>query len=354
MVLNHNKYSMEESQNRLRWGILATGSIAASFVEGVINCRLGEVVAVGSRSQESADRFAERFGGIPNRHPSYQALLEDDSVDAVYIATPHPMHKEWAVKAAQAGKHILCEKPMGLNVSEAEEIIQEAKDNDVFLMEAYMYRCSEQTLQIIKLIKDGAIGQVKSIEASFSFDIGDNPDGRHLNKALAGGGILDVGGYPMSMAGLIAGVANGETFSEPNEIKAVGFIGTTGVDEYTSAVASFTGGITARLSCGVALEEPINVSISGSKGRIFIPVPWKPSPQGGETELQLYKNGVSEPELIKVKTEKYLYGAEADAVAQGIEAKEAIFPAMSCDDTLALMRSLDRWREEIGLRYDGE
>ena len=264
------------------------------------------------------------------------------------------MHKEWAIKAAQAGKHILCEKPIGLNVSEAEEIIQEAKDNDVFLMEAYMYRCSEQTLEIIKLIKDGAIGQVKSIEASFSFDIGDNPDGRHLNKDLAGGGILDVGGYPMSMAGLIAGVANGETFSEPNEIKAVGFIGGTGVDEYTSAVASFVGGITARLSCGVALDEPINVSVSGSEGRIFVPVPWKPSPQGGENELHLYNGSAEEPEVIKVKTEKYLYGSEADAVALGIEAKKAIFPAMSCEDTLALMRSLDRWREEIGLRYEGE
>lgn len=345
---------MEEAQDRLRWGILATGSIAASFVEGVMNSELGTVVAVGSRSQESADRFADQFGGIPNRHPSYQALLDDEDVEAVYIATPHPMHKEWAIKAAHAGKHILCEKPIGLNASEANDIIQAAKDNDVFLMEAYMYRCSEQTLEIIKQIKDGAIGQVKSIEASFSFDIGDNPDGRHLNKALAGGGILDVGGYPMSMAGLIAGVANGENFSEPVEIKAVGFIGTTGVDEYTSAVVSFAGDITARLSCGVALEEPINVSVSGSKGRLFIPVPWKPSPQGGDSELQLYKNGTDEPKLIKVKTEKYLYGAEADAVARGIGAGKAIFPTMSCDDTLALMRSLDRWREQIGLRYDGE
>lgn len=345
---------MEEAQDRLRWGILATGSIAASFVEGVMNSELGTVVAVGSRSQESADRFADQFGGIPNRHPSYQALLDDEDVQAVYIATPHPMHKEWAIKAAHAGKHILCEKPIGLNVSEAEQIIEAAKNNGVFLMEAYMYRCSDQTLKIIKLIKDGAIGQVKSIEASFSFDIGDNPDGRHLNKALGGGGILDVGGYPMSMAGLITGVANGGTFCEPDKIKAVGFIGDTGVDEYTSAVASFAGGITARLSCGVALEEPINVSVSGSEGRLFVPIPWKPSSQGGETELYLYKNGAEEPEVIKVKTEKYLYGAEADAVARGIGAGKAIFPAMSCDDTLALMRSLDRWREQIGLRYDGE
>ena len=345
---------MEAQNNKLRWGILATGSIAGSFAEGVLNSETGQLVAVGSRSQESADKFASQYGDIPNRHANYQDLLDDSEVDAIYIATPHPMHKEWAVKAANSGKHILCEKPIGINESEAKEIIAAAQSNDVFLMEAYMYRCSDQTQKIIEMIKDGAIGEVKSIEASFSFDIGDNPEGRHLNKSLAGGGILDVGGYPKSLAGLVAGIKNGVSFSEPVEIKAVGHIGSTGVDEYTSAVVKFDGGITARLSCGVALDEPINASVSGTEGRLFIPFPWKPSPQGGVTELHLYKSGDDSPEIINVSTEKYLYGAEADAVAEGVKQKEAVYPAMSIDDTLALMRSLDQWRKEIGLVYDGE
>ena len=165
---------MEAQNNKLRWGILATGSIAGSFAEGVLNSETGQLVAVGSRSQESADKFASQYGDIPNRHANYQDLLDDSEVDAIYIATPHPMHKEWAVKAANGGKHILCEKPIGINESEAKEIIAAAQSNDVFLMEAYMYRCSDQTQKIIEMIKDGAIGEVKSIEASFSFDIGDN------------------------------------------------------------------------------------------------------------------------------------------------------------------------------------
>ena len=353
---------MDDKNAKIRWGILATGSIAASFAEGVINSSYGELIAVGSRSQNSADAFGDKFGNIPNRHPSYQQLLDDEQVDAIYIATPHPMHKEWAIKAANAGKHILCEKPIGLNEAEAKEIVQAANDNEVFLMEAYMYRCSAQTKKIIELIESGLIGQVKSIEASFSFDIGDNPEGRHLNKSLGGGGILDVGGYPMSLAGLIAGIGRESAFSEPLQIRAVGHIGLTGVDEYTSAVAKFEAGITARLSCGVALDEPINASITGTKGRLFIPEPWKPSPQGGSTELHYYPSDSGTPseksesgcEVIKVTTEEYLYGSEADVFATGVHEKKTPYPAMSVDETLALMRSLDAWRSEIGLSYDGE
>jgi predicted dehydrogenase len=345
---------MTKQETKLRWGILATGHIAGAFAEGVRHSQAGLLVAVGSRSQESADRFAGEFGGIPNRHPSYESLLADPEVDAVYIATPHPMHRQWAISAARAGKHILCEKPIGMNSIEAEEIIAAARENDVFLMEAYMYRCSAQTAEIVRLIDEGVIGEVKSIEASFSFDIGPSPEGRHLNKALGGGGILDVGGYPMSMAMLVAGVAQGQPFAEPDAIKALGHIGESGVDEYTSAVALFPGGITARLSCGVALEEPINVSIAGTKGRLFIPLPWKPAQKGGSTQLHLFRRGNDIAEVIEVVSEDYLYGAEADTVARFLDRRQAQSPAMNWEETLCLMRSLDCWRREIGLYYQGE
>ena len=342
---------MTDEESKLKWGILATGHIAGAFAEGVQHSRTGRLVAVASRSQESADRFADQFGGIANRHSSYELLLEDPDVEAVYIATPHPMHKEWAIRAAQSGKHILCEKPIGMDLEEAEQIIAAARENDVFLMEAYMYRCSAQTAEIVRLISEGAIGKVKSIEASFSFDIGPNPEGRHLNKALGGGGILDVGGYPMSMAMLVAGVACGEDFAEPEVVKAVGHLGETGVDEYTSAVALFPNGIIARLSCGVALEEPINVSIAGTEGRIFVPLPWKPAQKGGATQLHLFKPGNEDPEVIEVVSGDHLYGAEADTVARYIKARQARSPAMSLDETLGLMRALDSWKEQIGLSY---
>ena len=345
---------MTDQDKKLNWGILATGHIAGAFAEGVQHSQSGRLAAVGSRSQESADRFAEQFGGIPNRHPSYESLLEDPDVDAVYIATPHPMHREWATRAAKAGKHILCEKPIGMDLSEAEQIISAAAENDVFLMEGYMYRCAAQTAEIVRLIGEGAIGEVKSIEASFSFDIGPNPEGRHLNKALGGGGILDVGGYPMSMAMLVAGVARGQSYAEPELIKAVGCLGESGVDEYTSAVALFPGGITARLSCGVALDEPINVSIAGTEGRLFVPLPWKPAQKGGATQLHLFRPGNDDPEVIEVVSGDYLYGAEADTVARFLDVRQAQSPAMCWEETLALMRALDAWKAEIGLSYKAE
>ena len=344
----------DPKSQKVRWGILATGNIARSFAEGVKHCKSGILQAVGSRSQESADSFGEDFG-IPNCHPDYESLLADPEVDVVYIATPHPMHLEWATKAAKAGKHVLCEKPIGMNLAEAETIIAAARENDVFLMEAFMYRCSAQTAKIVELIKGGAIGRVKSIEASFSFAIdGADPNGRHLSKALGGGGILDVGGYPMSLARLVAGAANGLPFAEPVELKAVGQLGETGVDEYTSAVAMFPGGIIARLSCGVDLEEPIEVTIAGDGGRLFVPVPWKPAQEGGTTELHLFQRGSDVPQIVEVTTDDYLYGAEADTVARYLDARQAASPAMSWDDTLGLMRALDHWRAEIGLRYEGE
>ena len=344
----------ETNSGKVRWGILATGHIARAFATGVKHSKTGVLQAAGSRSQASADAFGADFG-IPNCHPSYEALLADPEVDAVYIATPHPMHLEWATKAADAGKHVLCEKPIGLNAAQAEQIIDAARRNDVFLMEAFMYRCSPQTAKIVELVKEGAVGRVRSIEASFSFAIeGGDLEGRHLNKALGGGGILDVGGYPMSLARLVAGAANGLPFAEPEQLKAVGHLGETGVDYYTSAVAMFPGEITARLSCGVALDEPIDVSINGDEGRLFVPIPWKPSVEGGTTELHLFRAGSEEPEVIEVTTDEHLYGREADTVAKFLEARQAESPAMSWDDTLGLMRALDAWRAEIGLRYDGE
>src|SRR5476649_2141819 len=124
----------------LSWGILGTGNIAKTFAKGVAGSKSGKVVAVGSRSQESADKFADQFS-IPKRHASYEALLADKDVQAVYISTPHPLHAQWAIAAAEAGKHLLVEKPLALNAAEASAMIQAARDHDVFLMEAFMYRC---------------------------------------------------------------------------------------------------------------------------------------------------------------------------------------------------------------------
>ena len=154
--------------DRIRWGILGTGNIAGVFAKALPATRTGRLVAVGSRSLASAETFARQFG-IAQVHGSYETLLADPQVDAVYISTPHPRHKPWVIAAARAKKHILCEKPLGMDAAEAQEMIDTAKADDVFLMEAFMYRCHPQIAQVIDLIRGGAIGEVRAIHASFSF-----------------------------------------------------------------------------------------------------------------------------------------------------------------------------------------
>src|SRR5690606_25764497 len=148
-----------------------------------------------------ADRFAQQMGlSSVTAHASYEALLADPAVDAVYIATPHPMHARWAILAAEAGKHILCEKPLALNHGQAMAMVEAAVRHRVFFMEAFMYRCHPQTARLVELIQQGAIGQVRMIEGSFGYRAGFDPNSRVYNNDLAGGGILDVGCYPVSMA----------------------------------------------------------------------------------------------------------------------------------------------------------
>jgi predicted dehydrogenase len=337
--------------DELRWGIIGTGSIAHQFARGLAHSRTGRLVAVGSRRRETAEEFGDEFN-VAHRHAGYDALLDDADVEAVYIATPHPFHAEWAVAAAEAGKHILCEKPLSINHAEAADIVEAARHNDVFLMEAFMYRCHPQTARLVGLLREGAIGDVGSIQATFSFRTGWNPDGRLLRKELGGGGILDVGCYCTSMARLIAGVARGEDFAEPLELKGCGHLGETGVDEWAVASLKFPGGILAELATGVRLTQQNVVRIYGTEGYIEVPSPWIPAREGGSVHLFLHKGG--ETHKIEIETGDWLYGIEADTVAAHLQNRQAAPPAMTWDDTLGNMKALDRWRAEIGLEYEAD
>ncbi|MCJ8328739.1 MAG: Gfo/Idh/MocA family oxidoreductase, partial [Lentisphaeria bacterium] len=198
----------------IRWGLLAAGNISRAFLHGVSQTESGEISAVACREQSKADDYAKE-NNIEKAYGSYQALLDDPDIDAVYISTPHPMHAEWAIKAANAGKHILSEKPATMSHADLMTVIEAARSNDVYFMEAYMYRCTPQTAKIVELISSGAIGEVRIIDAVFSFQAGFHPDGRLFNAELGGGGILDVGGYAVSMARLVAGVALGKDYADP-------------------------------------------------------------------------------------------------------------------------------------------
>jgi predicted dehydrogenase/aryl-alcohol dehydrogenase-like predicted oxidoreductase len=338
----------------LAWGILGAGRIARAFAQALAHSRTGRLAAVGSRDQAKAEAFAKEFGGVVP-HGGYEALLADPGVRAVYIATPHPMHARWAIRAAEAGKHILCEKPLALNWPEAMAVVEAARERGVFLLEAFMYRCHPQTARLVDLLRSKAIGDVRVIRATFSFHAGFNAEGRLFANALGGGGILDVGCYCASMARLAAGVALGlDGPAEPLEVKGCGRLGPTGVDEWAIASLRFPGDILAQLSTGVQVQQDNTVQIFGSEGSITVPWPWTPAREGGATKLLVQKKGAKEPEEVRVETPEWLYAIEADTVAANLDRRQAPFPAMTWADTLGNMRTLDLWREAIGLQYDSE
>ena len=164
-------------QGKLAWGIIGTGNIAHKFANGAVASATGALLAVASRTQTSADRFGDEFG-IPRRYDSYEALLADPDVQAVYVSLPNHLHVEWSVRCAEAGKHVLCEKPMALNAAQAELAFAAARKNDVFFMEAFMYRCHPQIAKLVELLKAGIVGDVRIIESYFAYNMG----GLHLEN----------------------------------------------------------------------------------------------------------------------------------------------------------------------------
>ncbi len=337
----------------IKWGILGTGSIAKQFAKALQTTDKGTLAAVGSRSQESADKFAAHGDGT-TPHGSYESLLNDPAVEAVYIANPHPGHAEWAIKTARAGKHVLCEKPIGMNHAEAMAIFNAAEENGVFAMEAFMYRCHPQTKKAIDLIRDGAIGDVRMIRASFGFEAPFDANSRLFSNALGGGGILDVGCYPVSMSRLVAGAVQGVPFLDPVRVKAVGELGETGVDQWTAATMQFENGIVAQVSTAVSVWLDNTVTVFGDKGQLHLPAPWHPA-QHGKTfgEVVLTHHG-KKPESMKVDETRNIYAVEAEVIADAIASGRQQTDEMSWNDTLGNMATLDAWRSQIRLTYDAE
>jgi predicted dehydrogenase len=318
----------------------------------------GRAVAVASQTPERLHALADDFA-IPKRYDTYEALLADPEVDVVYISTIHPMHAAMAVAAAHAGKHMLIEKPIAMNSEETETIIAAAKDAKVFLMEAFMYRCHPQMAKLRELIASGTIGQTRIIRSVFSYYSPPNPNSRAHNRELGGGGILDVGCYPASMARFVAGAATGQPFANPIAVKAAGKVSESGVDLYTAATLQFEGDMVAELICGVACALPVETVIYGDEGSISVTNPWLPSSPTRlakgplpldttfpATTLEVKRRGIQQAEQIVVEADRDLFTYEADVVAAHIGARQA--PAMSWEDTLGNMRLLDAWRKEIG------
>jgi predicted dehydrogenase len=304
------------------------------------------VNAVGS-SAAKAKAFADKFK-LPSSAATVEELCADPRVHAVYVATPHPSHEAQAIRCIEAGKHVLCEKPITMDAAGAERVVAAARKKNVFLMEAWMYRCHPLLREVIERLQGGLIGQIQHVRADFSFRVPRDPKGRLFDLKLGGGAILDVGGYPMSFARLVAGLVEGKPFAEPTSVSAVGFLGPTGADEVTTATLRFASGLTAVTSCAVHQELGRRVSVCGELGRVEIDDPWIPSGnrQGRETGYTVHLEG-RPPEFSKITTKTATYAIEAELVAATLPAVEAPWPAMTWADTLGNMRALDAWRAAL-------
>jgi predicted dehydrogenase/aryl-alcohol dehydrogenase-like predicted oxidoreductase len=335
--------------SKIRWGILATGGITQALVAGIRDSETGELVAGASRRQASADAWGKTHD-VERCHGSYEALFADEGVDAVYIASPNSEHARHVIQAAEAGKHILCEKPFASNYGEAMMAIEACRRNQVFLVEAFAWRSHPVAQRLVELIREGRIGQIKVIDAEFSFNLHGNPDNARMSNPLSGGGVMDVGCYTLSMVRLVAGAALGTHVAEPLELTAMGHVGGNDVDEWSVANARFKGDLMASMKAGVQCGMRNGIEIYGEKGKIHIDAPWFT-----DGVIRVEVEG-EEPETISASSDKHLYSHEVDVLGTGVQAGrlEALPPAMTWADSLGQQKAVDRWRKALGVVFECE
>jgi predicted dehydrogenase len=248
----------------VKWGILSTAKINDLFLAGARESPEVEVVAVASRERARAESYAREYG-IERAHGSYEDLLADPEIDVVYNPLPNSMHVEWSVRALEAGKHVLCEKPMSRRTSDVERAFDLAERQGLVLMEAFMYRHNPQTKRLVQLIDDRAVGRVRAVRAAFSFVARDPTDVR-LSAALDGGALMDVGCYCVSGTRLIAG--------EPERVSAEQVIGGDGVDVVFAGTMRFVNDVIGHFDCGLTLASRDELEVIGDEGSLFLDDPW--------------------------------------------------------------------------------
>lgn len=322
----------------IRWGILGAGGIAGAFADAVRAHTRAQVVAVGSRDRTRSERFATAHH-IPTTHIGYRDLVEDPQVDAVYVATPHSEHRAHALLAIAAGKHVLVEKAFTRNVAEAQEVLDAARAAGVFVMEAMWTRHLPHVAALHQVLDSGEIGEVVTLHADhgqyFAFD----PSSRLYDPALAGGALLDLGVYPVSFAHDLLGV--------PDTVRAVGTLTETGVDGQVAMVLGYGERTQAVLHTTLWSKTPTTAAISGTEGSILVegsfyaPTSFRVQRRDGRTWTfdQPTQHGLQ---------------YEAAEVARRVAAGETESPRMTWADTLAVLRTLDEVRAQVGVVYPGE
>ncbi|HEY8454618.1 MAG TPA: Gfo/Idh/MocA family oxidoreductase [Actinopolymorphaceae bacterium] len=321
---------------RIRWGIIATGNIAGQFARDLALLPDHEVVAVGSRNLQRAKAFAEEHG-VRKAYGSYAELVADLEVDVVYVATPHSDHLATSRLALNAGKAVLCEKSLTVNAREARELVNLAREKQLFFMEAMWMRCNPLHLRLAELVKDGVIGEPKALHASLGFVAEYDPRGRLFAPELAGGALLDVGVYPVSLAYHV--------FGPPDVVQATGTLAPTGVDASVAIALGYQAGQVASLACSLVSTLPNEAWVSGTEGWIVLPRSFHDT-----HTLVVHREG-REPEAVSVERKGIGYTYEAIEVARCLREGLVESPLVSWNDSLAVMDVLDAVRKQVGVRY---
>ncbi|MBN1486353.1 MAG: Gfo/Idh/MocA family oxidoreductase [Anaerolineae bacterium] len=355
---------------KINWGIMGTGSIAGAFARGLKSLPDAELIAVGSRKQVTADRFGKLYQ-VPHCYASYEALVQDQDVDVIYIATPHPFHKDNSRLALEAGKAVLCEKPFTLNAAEAETVINTARQKQLFLMEAMWMRFIPAMVKVRELLTEGAIGEIQMIKADFGFRATFDPHNRLFSPELGGGALLDVGIYPLSLASMVLG--------KPIEATGMAQLGPTGVDEQTAILLKYPQGQLALLSAAIRTDTLTEAVLFGTEGYIKIHNPlYRPNKLTvvckRHTDIQpsrlpsiikrigyalrldkVWQQIKSQPGRdIKLPVQGNGYNYEAAEVMRCLRAGALESAIMPLDETLTLMQTLDQLRAQWGLVYPSE
>jgi predicted dehydrogenase len=351
---------------RTRWGILATGNIAAAFAADLARTPGAELVAVGSRSQAAADEFARRYG-LARAYGSWADLAGDPDIDVVYVATPHSAHYAASALCLEGGKAVLCEKPFTLDLASANKLVELAARRGLFLMEAMWMRTNPAIRRMVELVEQGAIGEVRAVHADFGLAEDLPPTHRLRARELGGGALLDLGVYPVTFAHLLLG--------EPAEISAWARLSPEGVDENTGMLFGYgrphagrspptdvrpsrphagrwpttdmrsNTGALATLTCSLVADTPRVAAVSGTRGRIELARGFfRPD------TLALYRGDAHETVRVPYKGDGYVH--EAIEVQRCLANGLTSSPLVPLTDTLAVMRTLDAVRSRIGVSYD--
>ena len=306
------------NEKTLNWGLLSTARINRALIPPLRASKRNHLLAVASRSQESADAYAQKWK-IPRAHGTYDALLADPEIDVIYNPLPNHLHTEWTIKAVEAGKHVLCEKPLALSVDEVDAIAAAAQKHGRAVAEAFMYRHHPQTLKVQELVGNGSIGTLKLLRGSFSFVLDRERDIR-LDPAMGGGSIWDVGCYPISYMRTVVGV-------EPLEVFGWQVTGPTGIDETFVGQLHFAKDVTGQFDSSFAIPFHAYMEIVGSEATLIVPTPFKP---GLNEKIFLVRDGKTE--TVKVKGQE-LYIGEVEDMADAITLGQV--PRITLEDSRA-------------------